>query len=107
MKKSLISIAEAAKRGIERVRDPSWSNPLDHIKIDIVEGEIGPWLHLYAPFNRVCSKRDPVTFMWAIGPLKTDITVPNVVPYEGELPESDTYQNAVKEFERFHSDIEG
>lgn len=101
MSDPFISITEAAKRGIERVRDPGWSNPFDHIKIDIIEGEVGPWLHLYAPFNLVCSGRDPVTFLWATGPLKTNVTAQNVVPYEGPLPGSDEYQKSVKEFERF------
>ncbi len=95
----LISIADAAKLGIERVRLTKWANPLDHLKIDIVEGKPGPWLHLFAPFNKECSGRDPVNFLWIMGPMKTDVNTPEFVVYEGPLPESDEYKAAQAAFD--------
>lgn len=45
-----MTLTEAARAGIERVRLPHWANPGDYIKIDILDGEhLGPWAHLYAP----------------------------------------------------------
>jgi hypothetical protein len=90
----MFSAIEAARRGIQRVYDPKWANPLDHIKIDIIDGKIGPWLHLYAPFNKECNGRDPV-----------DILITEVDPraecfyaYTGPLPDSDEYKAAVARF---------
>jgi hypothetical protein len=48
----LMSLNDAAAYGIERVRQPQWANKLDHLKIDIIDDRPGPWLHLYAPFNK-------------------------------------------------------
>ncbi len=56
----LMSLNEAAAYRIERVRQPQWANKLDHLKIDIIDDKPGPWLHLYAPFNKECNGRDPV-----------------------------------------------
>ena len=94
-----VSIAEAAAKGIERVRLPEWANPLDHIKIDIVDGCPGPWGHLFAPFNRECNGRDPVDFLIAIGPMKIDILERAFLPYVGPLPTSDEYQKAVAQYD--------
>jgi hypothetical protein len=91
----MISILEAAKKGVERVRKPIWADPLDHVKIDIIDEKPGPWLHLWAPFNMECNGRDPVSvfaYQW-------DLSVPEFEPYTGPLPESDAYKNAVKRFE--------
>lgn len=35
---TLFSINEAARQGMERVRKPNWANKLDHLKIDIIDG---------------------------------------------------------------------
>ena len=91
----MISIAQAAERGIERVRKPNWAHPFDHFKIDIIDGKPGPWLHLYAPFNQICSGHDPVDFIWATGALKTDINAVALEPYTGPLPDLSAYQDAV------------
>jgi hypothetical protein len=91
----LLSIQDAAARGIERVRKPIWANPLDHLKIDIVDGKPGPWLHLWCPFNTECNGRDPVdvfAYQW-------DLSVKEFEPYAGPLPQSDAYTEAVKKFE--------
>jgi hypothetical protein len=90
-----ISIKEAAARGIERVRKPIWVNRYDHLKIDIVEGELGPWLHLWCPFNMECNGRDPVDVL----AFQFDLTLPEFEPYDGPLPNSVEYQAAVKKFD--------
>lgn len=100
MTDNLISIADAAANGIERVRLPHWANPLDHLKIDIVDGKPGPWLHLFAPFNKECNGRDPVDFLWIAGPMKTDVNVAEFFPYGGPLPESNEYRAAQAQFDR-------
>ena len=91
----MISIKEAAAWGIERVRKPIWQNSLDHVKIDIVEGAPGPWLHLWCPFNTECNGRDPVdvlAYQW-------DLSVPEFEPYTGPLPSSEEYRQAVSRFD--------
>lgn len=98
--KQLISIKEAAAKGIERLRDPIWANQFDHIKIDIVKGAPGPWLHLYAPFNKECNGRDPVDFLGIYGPMKTDYESKSLEPYDGPLPGSDAYLAEVRKFSR-------
>lgn len=87
----LISINEAAARGVERLRKPIWSTPEDHLKIDIIDGKPGPWLHLWCPFNKECNGRDPVNilaFHW-------DLNFPEFVRYDGPLPDSEPYQKKV------------
>ena len=88
----LISINEALKLGIPRLRKPIWANPLDHIKIDIFDGRIGPWIHLYAPFNKECNGRDPVDIL-AIGQ-EASFDNPEFAIYDGPLPASKEYEAA-------------
>jgi hypothetical protein len=95
MSKKLISIKDAAAIGVQRLRKPVWANPLDHLKIDIINGEPGPWAHLWAPFNKECNGRDPVSvlaFQW-------DLSLPEFELYDGPLPDSEEYRNAVASFE--------
>lgn len=99
----LISLAEAAFRHIERVRVPTWANQLDHIKIDIIDQApgLGPWLHLYAPFNQECNGRDPVSFIWAMAPQplgKINIFEAAYEAYSGPHPDSDSYRAAAAQF---------
>lgn len=43
-----MTLAEAAKAGISRVRRPVWAIDTCYAKIDIFDGgTMGPWLHLY------------------------------------------------------------
>ena len=100
----LISLYEAAERGIERVRQPNWANPFDHLKIDIVDGKPGPWLHLFAPFNIECNGRDPVDFLWMFGPMNADPDAKCFEPYTGPMPDSDEYAANVSRFSRL-SDV--
>jgi hypothetical protein len=91
----MISINEAARAGIDRLRKPLWANPLDHLKIDIIDGELGPWLHVFAPFNKECNGRDPVDILI----IQMDLDKPEYEIYDGPLPDSDEYKAAVAEFE--------
>jgi hypothetical protein len=84
---SLISINEAAALGIDRIRKPIWATPEDHLKIDIINGKPGPWIHLYAPFNKECNGCDPVNILW----IQMDYNEPVYVPYTGPLPDSEEY----------------
>lgn len=91
----MISIKDAAKQGIARIRKPVWADPLDHIKIDILsDGTPGPWAHLYAPFNKACNGRDPVDML-----LMLDYEIREYLPYEGPLPDSEEYRAAVADFD--------
>ncbi len=97
MSAKLISINQAVKKKVDRLRKPIWANPLDHFKIDIVNGELGPWVHFYAPFNRECNGRDPVNLLlifWC-----PNIDVKEFEIYEGSLPDSQEYQKAVASYE--------
>ncbi len=59
----LISINEAAARGIDKLRQPRWANQEDYLKIDIIEGKAGPWGHLYSPANMAINGKNPVDMM--------------------------------------------
>lgn len=96
-KPRLISCVDAAALGVERLRKPAWANPLDHLKIDIIDGKLGPWMHLYAPFNQECNGRDPVNVLWAMGEWG-DMSAPAFVPYDGPLPDSEEYRADVQRY---------
>lgn len=91
----LISVTQAAKQGIERIRRPIWANQLDHLKIDIIDGVPGPWLHLYCPFNKECNGRDPVNVLC----IDSDYDAKEYEPYTGPLPDSDEYKAAQAAFD--------
>jgi hypothetical protein len=95
-KQELISINEAAAKGIQRLRKPIWAGPMDHLKIDIVVGyAAGPWTHLYSPFNQECNGRDPVDIL----SVNMDYELKEYIPYDGPLPESEEYKRKEKAFE--------
>ena len=89
----LLCIAEAARKGIDRLRLPIWSTPMDHLKIDIVNGEPGPWGHLFSPINIGINGRDPVDFLWVIQG-EFDIYQRAYEAYAGPMPDSDEYKAA-------------
>ena len=91
---TLISIDEAAARGINRLRMPRWANKLDHLKLDIIDGRPGPWTHLFAPFNKECNGHDPVDVLFTM----MDYTAREYLAYEGALPDSDEYKAAQAAF---------
>lgn len=98
MAEKLASINEAAAYGWERLRKPIWANPLDHLKIDLMAGSVGPWAHLYCPFNQECNGRDPVDILWI---MYEDRDKRMWVKYEGPLPDSHEYKNDVAKYSRF------
>lgn len=98
----LFSIKQAAASGIERVRRPIWAHPFDHLKIDIIDGAPGPWLHLFAPFNQECNGRDPVDILAIIEPV--DLNAAEFVAYSGPHPTSDEYRAAVAKYAGVLSD---
>lgn len=61
-----LSINEAVKAGIERLRLDKWANPEDHIKITIIadpktgERQLGPWWELWSPINEQVNGCNPV-----------------------------------------------
>ena len=89
----LISINEAVKLGHPRLRKPIWSNPFDHLKIDIIDGQLGPWLHLFAPFNKELNGRDPVD-MLAVEH-RASFNTPEFEIYDGAPAESEEYKAEV------------
>ena len=91
----LISIAQAVEQGIARLRKPIWASPMDHLKIDIINGRAGPWLHLYCPFNNECNGRDPVDTLG----LGMDYDAKEFEPYTGPLPDSVEYKAEQAAFE--------
>lgn len=97
----LISANEAARRGIERLRQPNWISPYDHIKIDILEdGTLGPWLHLFSPQNTLLVGHDPHSMLWALSPGTIDNDKKCLLPYSGPLPDDPEYRAAASAFQR-------
>ena len=96
----LFSLNDAVKRGVDRVRQPNWSNPLDHLKIDLYpNGTHGPWIHLYAPFNKECNGRDPVDMLWLPPPTgMVDADAKSFYAYTGPLPDSEEYKADVAKY---------
>lgn len=90
----LISIKEAAALGIDRVRSPKWVIKTDHLKLNIVDGKAGLWLHLFSTLNKALNRRDPV----AILALLVDYAEPEFCPYDGPLPDSNEYQAEAEHF---------
>lgn len=93
--KNLISITEAAKQGISRLRKPIWVNQMDHLRIDIIDGAPGPWLHVYCPANKACNGKDPVDLLC----ISMDYNAKEFEPYTGPLPDSEKYKIAQARFD--------
>lgn len=108
-KDELLSINDAAERGIERLRRPVWGNQLDHLKIDIFSGRPGPWSHLYAPFNKECNGRDPVDIINipGVNNISLDPSERAYVAYTGPASDSSEYKAAAAEYEGGLADSQG
>lgn len=92
----LISINEAVKLGYARLRKPKWSNSMDHIKLDLIDGSLGPWIHVYCPYNKEINGRDPVDIL---GITQQDsFDTPEFEVYDGPLPDSEVYKAEVARF---------
>jgi len=89
----LISIDQAADRGILRLRKPKWVHPMDHILIGTIMGTPTPWADLYCPMNKECNGRDPVRL------LTQCTSETSWEPYDGPLPDSDEYKAAQAQFD--------
>ena len=69
-----LSINEAVKAGVERLRRASWAIPDDHIKITITkhpetgEGMLGAWYELWSPMNEAINGRNPTKSL-IMGPM--------------------------------------
>ena len=92
-----ISINQAAAQGIERIRLSRWANPLDHIKIDIIDGRPGLWAHLYSTMNLAFNGRDPVDQLMLKG-----LDDEEYEPYSGPFPDSEEYIQKSTSFEEAH-----
>ena len=95
---ALVSIRQAAKAGVLRLREPKWANKMDHIKIDVLQGgEPGPWIRLYSPTNKGLGNDDPMMVLGLMlgEPGRPVYDEEEFEPYEGPLPESDEYKAAV------------
>lgn len=56
----LISINDAGKAGITRLRLDHWTDPEDHIEIHItVSGELGPWIKFWSPTLERIGMKNP------------------------------------------------
>lgn len=94
----LMSCRQAAELGIQRLRKPIWASLLDHVKIDIIDGHLGPWMHLYAPFNQECNGRDPVDILWAVNSDWVNPDAEELAIYDGPLPHSEEYRAAAQRY---------
>jgi len=93
-----MSLREGAERGIERFRQAQWVNPMDHLKIDLTPKGMGPWAHLYCPFNTRCNGRDPVDILCIPMDGGIDPNAKEWLPYTGPLPDSEEYKADVAAF---------
>ena len=91
----LISLKQAAQQGVDRVRLPRWAHKMDHLKIDIIAGMPGLWLHLYCPLNRACNGRDPVDTLG----LDSNYDAEEFEIYQGPLPDSEEYKAEQKRYD--------
>ena len=59
----LISINQAVKKGITKLRMDHWANSQDHIELYIDRtGYLGPWVKLWSPINELIGQENPQTF---------------------------------------------
>lgn len=57
-----MTIDEAIKKGIFKLRLEIWAAPEDHIELyDAGDGRIGPWVKFYSPLNEPVGNDNPVT----------------------------------------------
>lgn len=98
----LISINDAVKLGIERLRKPTWIEPVDHIKIDIIDGQLGPRIHSFSPDNKIFNGKDPIDIFTITDRFRPDDKA--FVAYDGPLPDSDEYRAAIARLEDYMAD---
>jgi hypothetical protein len=93
MTEQLLTLQEAAERGVTAIRKPMWAGRFDHMTFDTVRQadgtvHIGPWLRLYSPMNEAINGRDPVSILLT----ETGDTRDAVwLPYKGPSATSEEY----------------
>ncbi len=58
----LMSINEAVKTGVTKLRLDNWAYKEDYIEIHIadpIKGWIGPWVKLWSPLNEIIGRKNP------------------------------------------------
>jgi hypothetical protein len=58
-----MTIDEAVKKGINKIKKSNWVNKNDYLLLDIVDGVYGPWGHLYSSNNELIGNEDPVNIL--------------------------------------------
>lgn len=86
-----MTLDEAVKRGIRRVRDPKWADPRDYMLIDLIQRPLigyahGPWLRLYSPIQPAIGQPTPQVILFTCLNWKEE----GWEPYNGELNGADT-----------------
>lgn len=56
-----MTITEAAKQGITKLRLPQWRMPTDHVELYVVDGRSGPWMKFYSDLNQIVGNDNPMT----------------------------------------------
>ena len=80
-----MTLAEAAKAGISRIRRPMWADEKAYARIDLVgDGMMGPWLHLYDRGAQSAIGEPTPQDVIAIGD-----TTEDYVEYKGEIDTAD------------------
>jgi hypothetical protein len=81
-----MTLTEAAKRGIARLRRPHWSFQNAYVRQDLIDGMVGPWLHLFSPDEqRIIGVDTPQTIL-RLGEIDTD----DFEEYTGPLAPQDS-----------------
>ncbi len=55
-----MTISEAARVGITRIRMPGWGIPTDYVELSIADGRLGPWMKYYREINEKLGHRNPL-----------------------------------------------
>lgn len=80
----LISLEMAIVDGNYKLRLPQWSNPLDHLEIEVsATNALLPWAKLWSPANMVLNARNPTRVLWAIVWPRLDMKARVWLPYGG------------------------
>ena len=93
-----MTLHDAVRLGICRVREPNWAEKTCYMKIDLIQKERGknefahgPWLHLYSPISqKAIGARTPQDMLCTLVNWDED----GYEVYTGEIAEGDT-QNVI------------
>jgi hypothetical protein len=80
-----MTLAEAARHGIRRVRLAKWAYPTAYLKQDLFGEDRGPWVHLYERATQeTIGESTPQTFLVMLVDDEDGFT-----PYDGPLDPAD------------------